>query len=144
VGFLFVDDTDLMTVARSSFETPVQVTSQMQAAVDAWHGGLRASDSASKPDKCCWCLVSFYWVEGQWFYTSPASLPGTLTISVPTGVPVTIVRHDPSDAIKVMSIMEALDGNMCAQVETLQNKAGRTMGQTDSYHAILLAGLSTQ
>jgi hypothetical protein len=39
-GFLFVDDTDLVTIADSPSETAEQVTSKMQEAVNAWHGGL--------------------------------------------------------------------------------------------------------
>jgi hypothetical protein len=40
-GFLFVDDMDLITVAKDKLESPEQLTTQMQAAVEAWHGGLR-------------------------------------------------------------------------------------------------------
>jgi hypothetical protein len=123
MGFLFVDDTDLMTVATTPTESPTQVTSGMQAAVNAWHGGLRAFGSALKPDKCSWCLVCFYWDQGQWYYASPASLPGLLTIPVPNGAPVVITRHEPSDAIKVVGVIQALDGNMAAQLEKLQIKA---------------------
>jgi hypothetical protein len=90
VGFLFVDDTDLMTVAKTNSKTPTQVASCMQDAVNAWHGGLRASGGALKPDKCSWCLVSFFWERGQWSHASTASLPGTLTLSVPNGDPVLI------------------------------------------------------
>jgi hypothetical protein len=99
VGFLFVNDTDLMTVATTKSETPTQVTSRMQDAVNAWHGGLRASGGALKPDKCSWCLVSFFWEQGQWEYTSTALQPGTLTIPIPNGNSVLITRHEPSEAI---------------------------------------------
>jgi hypothetical protein len=77
VGFLFVDNTYVMTVAHSPSESTTQVASRMQAAVDAWHGGFWASGGALKPDKCSWCLVSFYWEEGQWFHATLASVPGT-------------------------------------------------------------------
>jgi hypothetical protein len=60
VGFLFVDDTDLMTVAKTKTKSPAQVMTRMQDVVDARHGGLRASGGALKPNKCSWCLVSFY------------------------------------------------------------------------------------
>jgi hypothetical protein len=39
-GFLFVDDTNLTMVAVDQSESPAQVTARMQAAVNAWHGGL--------------------------------------------------------------------------------------------------------
>jgi hypothetical protein len=41
-GFLFIDDMDLISVAKDKLESPEQVTNRMQAAVEAWHGGLRA------------------------------------------------------------------------------------------------------
>jgi hypothetical protein len=100
VRFLFVDDTDLMTVAKTKSETATQVTYHMQDAVNAWHGGLRASGGALKLNKCSWCLVSFFWERGQWSYKSTASQPGTLTIPVPNGDPVLITRHEPSEVIK--------------------------------------------
>jgi hypothetical protein len=95
----------------------------MQAMVEAWHGGLHASRGALKPKKCSWCLVSFFWDHGQWFNTSPASQPGILTIPVPNEDPVIVTRHDVSDAIKVVGVTQALDGNMDAQVTVLQTKA---------------------
>jgi hypothetical protein len=122
-GFLFVDDTDLVTIANSPSETAEQVTSKMQEAVNAWHGGLRATGSALKPDKCLWCLVSFSWDKGQWFYASQTSQPGVLTIPVPHGVPVPIQQLDPCTAIKVVGVTQLMDGNMDAQVALLQTKA---------------------
>jgi hypothetical protein len=110
-------------VAKDKSESPEQLTTRMQAAVEAWHGGLRASGGALKPEKCSWYLVSFFWDHGQWFYTSPAWQPGTLTIPVPNGDPVIVTRHDVLDAIKVVGVTQALDGNMDAQVMVLQTKA---------------------
>jgi hypothetical protein len=52
-----------------------------------------------------------------------ASQPSTLTIPVPNGDPVLITQHEPSEVIKVVGVMQALDGNMAAQLETLQKKA---------------------
>jgi hypothetical protein len=122
VGF-FVDDTNLITVATSKSETPAQVMAWMQLAVNSWHSGLRASGGALKPEKCSWCLVSFYWEQGPWFYATPALLPSSLTILVPASEPIIVTRHDPSEAIKVVGVMQALDGNMSAQLQTLQTKA---------------------
>ena len=33
------------------------------------------------------------------------------------------MRHDPSEAIKVVDVLQALDGNMTAQVEELKAQA---------------------
>jgi hypothetical protein len=34
-----------------------------------------------------------------------------------------MTQHEPSEAINVVGVMQALDGNMTAQLETLQTKA---------------------
>ena len=128
-GFLFMDDTDLITVAVDQSESPAQVTAHMQAAVNAWHGGLRATGGALKPDKCSWCLVSFYWDQGQWHYTSPDTQPGALIIPSPQGELVPIMRHASTNAIKVVGVTQALDGNMIAQIQVLQAKAETWVAQ---------------
>ena len=122
-GFLFVDDTDLTTVAKDKVESPDQVITRAQEAVNAWQGGLHVSGGALKPVKSSWGLVSFFWVDGQWFYSSPASQPGTLTIPIPDGEPAIIHRYDVTEAIEVVGVTQALDGNMDAQVMALQTKA---------------------
>ena len=123
-GFLFVDDTDLVTIADSPSETTDQVMSKMQLVVNAWHGGLRATGGALKPEKCLWCLVSFSWDNGQWSYASQASQPGVLTIPVPSGAPVPIQQLDPCEATsKVVGVTQSMDGKMDAQVVVLQTKA---------------------
>jgi len=122
-GFLFVDDTDLISIASDRDDSPAQVIARMQAAVNAWDGGLHATGGVLNPDKCSWCVVAFCWDNGQWYYTTQATLPGHLTIPVPNGAPVNITRHDPADAIKVVGVTQALDGNMTAQLRALQTKA---------------------
>jgi hypothetical protein len=123
-GFIFVDDTNLITVASTPSKTPEQVTACMQAAINAWHGGLHTTGGALNPEICSWMLVAFGWNNGQWYYRTQATLPtGALTILVPMADPITITRHEPSDAIKVVGVHQALDGNMQAQVLALQEKA---------------------
>jgi hypothetical protein len=75
-GFLFVDDTDLVNVAIDKDESPAQVTARMQAAVDAWHGGLlRTTGGALKAAKSSWGLIAIYWDSGQqWHYLTEALL----------------------------------------------------------------------
>lgn len=77
-----------------------------------------ASVGALKPEKCSWCH------QGQWYYTSPDTQPGALTIPVPHGEPISITCHGSLEAIEVVGITQALaDGNMSAQVQVLQAKA---------------------
>lgn len=51
-GFLFVDDTDLITIAVDQSESPTQVMTCMQAAVNAWHSALHDTGGALKLKKC--------------------------------------------------------------------------------------------
>lgn len=52
-GFLFVDDTDLIALVASRHEHAAQVIARIQEAVRTWHGGLRASGGALKPENAC-------------------------------------------------------------------------------------------
>lgn len=54
---------------------------------------------------------------------TPEQQPGDLSIPDPNGDPVIIQRLNPDEAIKVVGVMQALDGNMRAQVDVLRRKA---------------------
>jgi hypothetical protein len=95
----------------------------MQAAVDAWHGGLHTTGGALKAAKSSWGLIAFYWEQGQWHYATKLSFPQELTIPNPDGTRTPMSRYDPSEAIKVVGVLQALDGNMTAQMDTLQARA---------------------
>jgi hypothetical protein len=41
----------------------------------------------------------------------------------PDGTRTALVRHDPDEVIKVVGVLQALDGNMMAQAEELQSRA---------------------
>ena len=53
VGFLFVDDTDLV-VMGNNYDADIIVYNRLQHAIDFWNGILRVSGSALKPEKCYW------------------------------------------------------------------------------------------
>jgi hypothetical protein len=77
-GFLFVDDTDLIALSASKEDTAEQVAVRLQEAVRVWHGGLRATGGALKPEKCSWSLADFRWVHGKWRYTPMEDVPGDI------------------------------------------------------------------
>ena len=64
-GFLFVNDTDLISLSTSKEDTAEQVVTRLQEAVCVWHGGLRATGGSLKPEKCSWSLVDFTWTQGN-------------------------------------------------------------------------------
>jgi hypothetical protein len=79
-GFLFVDDTDLIAFPDSADESLDIVLERMQHAVSAWHGGLRATGGALKPEKCSWGLAAFVWSGGRWRYATAEEQPGEILV----------------------------------------------------------------
>jgi hypothetical protein len=51
VGYAFVDDTDICQTGQDEFTTGQEVATQMQGAMDAWEGGMRATGGAIVPEK---------------------------------------------------------------------------------------------
>ena len=66
IGFLFVDDTDLVVVANSPMESVMSVVECTQAGGLTWSGALHASAGVLEPMKCHWCLIDFIWINGEW------------------------------------------------------------------------------
>jgi hypothetical protein len=122
-GFLFVDDTDLITLASLKSETANQVFVCIQEAVCSWHGGLLASGGALKPEKCSWCLANYSFQAGQWSFTRLEDTPFDLVAPDLQGVPTTIECLDPSKGVKVVGVHQSLDGKMTTQVAALKAKA---------------------
>jgi hypothetical protein len=122
-GFLFVDDTDLIVFAPDDKESADEIVRRMQASVLAWQGGLRATGGALKPPKCSWSLAAFHFPNGKWSYHTATTLPARLDVPGPDGSMVEIQRHDPSTAIKVVGLMQALDGSMDGQLKVLKERA---------------------
>ena len=58
IGFLFVDDTDLVIMGDESSNAN-DVINKMQKAIDFWNGIIRVSGGALKPEKCYWYLAHF-------------------------------------------------------------------------------------
>ena len=63
LGFLFVDDTDLVILGEKG-EDVNKVIERLQAAIKFWNGILRVSGGALAPSKCYWYLAHFTWNEG--------------------------------------------------------------------------------
>jgi hypothetical protein len=122
-GFLFVDDTDLIALSVSKEDMAEQVVARLKEAVRVWHGGLRATGDALKPEKCSWSLVDFQWVQGKWKYAPIEDVPGAITVPDLQGNLHAITRLDSSEAVKVVGVYQALDGNTRAQASALKAKA---------------------
>ena len=124
IGFLYVDDTDLITMAPSALSDPMEVMEMMQDNITTWYKSLNHTGGALHPGKCSWYLLAYDWTdEGKWVYKKKTSLPGDITVPNLQGVPTVIDRHDPEVAIKAVGVTQAMDGSMDAQLTVLQDKA---------------------
>ncbi len=66
VAYAFVDDTDLIKMAKYSMDTLEDVMANMQRAMDTWGGMIWATGGALVPEKTFWYAIEFEWEEGEW------------------------------------------------------------------------------
>jgi hypothetical protein len=102
VGYSFVDDTDICQTSRSASESASSVVAHMQAAMDCWEGGIRATGGAIVPAKSHWYLLDFVWRNGSWLYASHADSPGTIHVQDTDGRRHTLERLAPSEARRTL------------------------------------------
>merc|ERR1712197_263356 len=74
VGFLFVNDTDLL-IFGSKLETAQTICRRLQSMISYWNGILRVSGGALKEEKCYWYLADFVWANGRWSYSMTVPEP---------------------------------------------------------------------
>ena len=77
VGFLFVDDTDLVVMGEKG-EEDTAVYSRLQQSINFWNGILRVSGGALKPEKCYWYFARFLWSDGKWKLSEETPPPITI------------------------------------------------------------------
>ena len=53
IGFLFVDDTDLIVIGEEN-DSVEQVCAKQQRSVTSWEQALRFTGGSLKPSKCYW------------------------------------------------------------------------------------------
>ena len=131
-GVLFVDDTDLMVLA-SPTDTTQTVISKLQAMVNAWQDGLRATGGALKPKKCAWAIKTFLPRQGRLYLSPDSRTQGTLTIAH-NNQRLPIRRQKPSEAVKAVGFIQSLDGSMKAQIQSITSKADTWAHQIRSNH----------
>jgi hypothetical protein len=123
VGLLFVDDTDLIAFGNDADTVPMELITSLQAAIHTWQAGLFTTGGALKPEKCAWGILAYYFVAGQARMYNQARLPASVYVRNPAGELVEIERKEPSEAITVVGVVQALNGDMKPQVEALTHKA---------------------
>jgi hypothetical protein len=77
VGYSFIDDTDTIQSEQYT-QDPTTVAHNMQSGMDTWEGGIRFTGGALEPRKSFWYLLSFFWDEGVWRYTTVEETPSDI------------------------------------------------------------------
>ena len=91
---------------------------RMQASLNMWEGGLRATGGAIVPDKSHWYLIKFLWdARGKVRYATPTEEPATLRVKGPDGVTQTLQRLHPKEARRTLGVRLSLDGNNNDEVQ---------------------------
>ena len=122
IGFIYVDDMDLAQVARHRHESIDIVIERMQQMILCWEAGLALTGGSLGPAKCSWGPIAFCWDrEGQWHYRT--DIQTEIFISDDNGESTPIARLAPSEAIEVVGVWQAIDGNMKQQVAVMKKKA---------------------
>ena len=119
VGFLFVDDTDLVVMGEKD-EDETEVYSQLQQSINFWNGILRVSGGALKPEKCYWYFARFLWTNGKWRLSE--EVPPPITITDDNGRTNNIDFKQPSEATKAVGVWQDLTGSSTKQVTELISK----------------------
>jgi len=69
VGYMFVDDKDLIQTGPTITTSETDTLPLMQAALDLWNQGLHATGGALVPEKSFWYSIDFKWRSRCWSYT---------------------------------------------------------------------------
>jgi hypothetical protein len=123
VGYLFIDDTDLIQMAQHPDESKLVVASEMQHALDTWEGSLWAMGGAIVPDKSFWYLIGFQWTAGIWRYKDEEKAPATLSVKDCDGQRIQLACLSPDAAHRTLGMRLAPDGNNKAEIEYLHSIA---------------------
>ena len=123
IGFLFVDDTDLIVMGSSTDDANI-VINKMQKAIEFWNGILRVSGGALKPEKCYWYLAHFEWKKGK------ASLipttPKNIYLYTDNGEEVPITFMQPNEPTEAVGVWQDLLGTNDKQSQTIIAKIRKT------------------
>ena len=131
---LLSDDTDLCETARTAHTTAEDVAERMQAALQCWEGGLRATGGAIVPAKSHWYLIDFEWKDGKWKYASKEKTPAELKVRDARGIIGAIERLPVSQARRTLGIRLAPDGNNEAEYDYLRSQSLNWHDQVKSGH----------
>jgi hypothetical protein len=124
VGFAFVDDTDLIELDLREHITTAQTMTNMQAAIQRWEGGLKATGGAIVPAKSWVYPISFVFnSEGKWKYETVREIGANFSVKDHNEDTLPLPQHDPHIGKETLGVILAPDGNNQAMVESMIAKA---------------------
>jgi hypothetical protein len=111
-GFGFVDDTDL-AISNEECTSARNAARELQSAVAAWEGGLRATGRALEPTKSFWYPIEFGWKAGEPYYKSVKECNvEPLIVRDPSGTLLPLQCLEPSQAERTLGVRIAPNGDM--------------------------------
>ena len=126
MGCSFVHDTDLFQTATTKSTPLSQCQQSMQAFIDAWSGGLRATGGALVPSKSWIYPIEFHFnSKGFPSYKNPQEMQLQFTVKDDQNIRQTLSQIHPSEAKETLGVCLAPDGNETKQINYLSNKIGK-------------------
>jgi hypothetical protein len=110
VGYYFVENTDTIQSEQDT-QDPPNVAQRMQSGIDTWDGGIRVTGGALEPEKSFWYLISFFWDESVWRYTTVQETPSDISVRNHHGERIKLDRLEASESILTVGVETAPDGN---------------------------------
>ena len=101
--FAFVDDADLVTAARNTCTSDVEMIQKMQALMTEWCGCIRATGGYIAPAKTRWFLI-FFWTGTNWEYETKDLLPGDITLTDQDDNEYIVSRKEPTTAFESLGV----------------------------------------
>ena len=117
IGFVFVDDTNLMTAANNAHTSGETMIEQMQTLMTNWCGWIRATGGLIALTKTRWFAITFEFNGLGWQYHTKASLPSNITLPDKDGNIYTVSRKDPLEAYTSLGLQIDFCGTLTAALD---------------------------
>ena len=123
-GFAYVDDTDIIAAAGHQND-PDATIRKMQETINCWEGLAKSTGGALDPTKSWWYVLFFKWKKGQWTYGTMGELiiEDSLFIKDKDNVRVELKYMEANEAMEMLGVSLAPDGNNTAQIKKMKDKA---------------------
>ena len=115
-GFAFVDDTDLVEMAREN-ESDEELIQRTQEGINLWNELIEVTGGALEPRKTDWCIMAYRKDRSKWnAYTKKYVITIQDEISKER---IELKKLLPGEARRTLGIWQACDGNQSKQEEIL-------------------------